>query len=93
MPRLCVPGSSKVFNKGWIEVLEAVNMVELSEMVVIAALMREETRKSHYRTDFPKRDNLNWLKNIIIKKEGDKMVFDTVAPVITKLRPSEKEEI
>jgi succinate dehydrogenase/fumarate reductase flavoprotein subunit len=93
VPRLCAPGSSKVFNKGWIEALEAVNMVELSEMVVRAALIREETRKSHYRTDFPKLDNLNWLKNIIIKKEGNKMGFDTAAPVITKLRPSEREEI
>ncbi len=87
LPRLCVPAPSEVFNKGLVEALEAINQVDLAEMIIRAALMREESRKSHYRTDFPKLDNLNWLKNIIIKKEGDRIVFTTTPPVITKLKP------
>jgi succinate dehydrogenase/fumarate reductase flavoprotein subunit len=92
LPRICVPDSSRVFNKGWIEAFEATNLLELSEMAIRAAIMREETRKSHYRTDFPKRDDKKWLKNIIVKKEGEKMVFTTASPVITRLKPPEEEE-
>jgi fumarate reductase (CoM/CoB) subunit A len=92
LPRICVPDPSVVFNKGLVEALEATNMLELSEMAIRAALMREETRKSHYRTDFLKRDNKKWLKNIIIKKEGEKMVFNSVPPVMTELKPPEGEE-
>jgi succinate dehydrogenase/fumarate reductase flavoprotein subunit len=90
LPRLCVPDPSRVLNKGLSEALEAMNMVELSEMIIRAALMREESRKSHYRLDFPERDDRNWRKNIIIKESQGEMTFTTVPPVITRLRPPEE---
>ena len=93
LPRICVPDSSRIFNKGLIEGLEATHMLELSEMTVRAAIMREETRKSHYRTDFPKRDDKKWLKNIVISKKDGKMLFTTILPVITKLVPPKEEEV
>jgi succinate dehydrogenase/fumarate reductase flavoprotein subunit len=93
LPRICIPDSSRIFNKGLIEGLEATNMLELSEMTVRAAIMREETRKSHYRTDFPKRDDKKWFKNIVISKKEGKMLFTAVPPVITKLVPPKEEEV
>ena len=93
LPRLSVPGSSRIFNMGWVEALEAVNMVDLSEMIVQSALLREESRMSHYRSDFPERDNRNWLKNIIIKNQNDTMVFVPSPPVITRMRPPVEEKI
>ena len=67
-------------------------MVELSEMVITAALMREETRKSHYRIDFPARNDKEWLRNIILKKEDGSTVLTTTSPVMTKVTPAENEE-
>lgn len=87
LPMLCVAGSSKAYNKGLIDALEAMNMAAASEMVLRSALMREESRKAHYRSDFPKRDNARWLRNIVIKKRGVKMEITTAAPVITKMAP------
>jgi succinate dehydrogenase/fumarate reductase flavoprotein subunit len=55
--------------------------------------MREESRKSHYRSDFPKSDNRKWLRNIVIKKEKGDMTLTTVPPVVTKLKPADEEEI
>ena len=89
LPNLCICDSSRILSKGLTEALEAKNMVELSEMILRAALMREESRRSHYRTDFPKSDNLKWLRNIIIKKETGGMTFTTVPPVMTKIKPPE----
>ena len=93
LPGLCIPGSSRILNKGLSEALEAKNMVEVSEMILRAALMREESRKSHYRTDFPKSDNRKWLRNIVIKKEKGDMTFTTAPPVMTKLKLAAEEEI
>jgi len=91
LPRVCVPGPSRVFNKGLVEALEAINMADLAEMIIRAALMREESRRSHYRTDFPELDDGTWLRNITIKKEKGEMTFTSIPPVITKMKPPEKE--
>jgi fumarate reductase (CoM/CoB) subunit A len=87
--RVCVPEPSKTYNKGIIEALEVMNMVQIAEMVAGSALMREESRKSHFRSDFPERDNVNWLKNIVIEKQGEDMVFKTEEPILTTMRPVE----
>jgi succinate dehydrogenase/fumarate reductase flavoprotein subunit len=52
------------------------NMLILSEMVCRSALLRTESRGSHFRSDFPQEDNANWLKNIVIRKENDEMVVE-----------------
>jgi fumarate reductase (CoM/CoB) subunit A len=93
LPRLCVPGSSKVFNMGLVEAFEAMNMTEIAEMVIKASLMRQESRGSHYRTDFLKLDNKNWAKNIIISEDKGKMTLTTAPPVVTRMPPIDEEEI
>ncbi len=50
---------------------EAVNFVTSVELAYNAALFREESRTYHYRVDFPYRDDVNWLKWVIIKS-GEK---------------------
>ena len=87
IPRLYCSGESLVFNKGCVEALESLHMTYISEMVIRSALMREETRKSHYRTDFPKRDNQNWLKNISIIKDGDNISFQICPSCYYKVKP------
>lgn len=64
--------------------LELQNMLLLSEMICRAALMRTESRGSHYRTDYPEEDNTNWLKNIILCKEGERMALKSV-PVSSEM--------
>jgi succinate dehydrogenase/fumarate reductase flavoprotein subunit len=51
--------------------LETLNMIDVSEIVIRASLMRTESRGAHYREDYPKQDDENWLKNIIFCKEQD----------------------
>jgi succinate dehydrogenase / fumarate reductase flavoprotein subunit len=59
------------FNPGWHEALALRNLLITSEAVAQAALMREESRGAHTRTDYPdERDG--WLKyNIVIKKNDE----------------------
>jgi L-aspartate oxidase len=48
-------------------ITEIKNMLTLSNMVVKAALLREESRGAHYRSDFPNLDDKNWQKNIVFR--------------------------
>jgi succinate dehydrogenase/fumarate reductase flavoprotein subunit len=48
------------------QVVKLNNMLTVSEMVCSAALMRTESRGSHYRTDYAEEDDKEWLKVIEI---------------------------
>ncbi len=51
-----------------LEALQVRNMLIVSEIIIKAALFREESRGAHFREDFPE-TNPSWRKNIIISKE------------------------
>ena len=50
-----------VWNTDLIEALELKNMLALSHVTTSASLFREESRGSHYRYDFPERDDDKWM--------------------------------
>jgi succinate dehydrogenase/fumarate reductase flavoprotein subunit len=54
-------------------VLELRSRLIVSEMVCRASLAREESRGCHFRSDFPRENNSEWLKNILITRCGDNM--------------------
>jgi len=65
---------------------EAKSMAICAEMTFRAALMRTESRGSHFREDYPERDDQNWLKWIIIKQEAGKMTVSTEPVPIDKYK-------
>lgn len=52
---------SNAFNTARIEALELQNLFEVAEATAIAADERTESRGAHSRSDFPDRDDENWL--------------------------------
>jgi succinate dehydrogenase / fumarate reductase, flavoprotein subunit len=54
---------------------EAKSALLVSEAVIKGALMRQESRGAHYRSDFPERNDRKWKANIFCRKEGEKMVL------------------
>lgn len=57
---------SRQFNElaGW----QLQNMLLVAELMIDAALAREESRGVHLRTDFPEMDNLHWLRHITFRR-------------------------
>jgi succinate dehydrogenase/fumarate reductase flavoprotein subunit len=53
--------------------IETKNMVLSAEMKLRASLFRTESRGTHYREDYPRRDDPNWLAWIKIKEENSEM--------------------
>ena len=52
-------------NPGLNEVYRVTKMLKLALCVAKGALQRTESRGAHYREDYPKRDDLHWLKRTI----------------------------
>ncbi|SFD35530.1 succinate dehydrogenase / fumarate reductase flavoprotein subunit/fumarate reductase flavoprotein subunit [Bacillus sp. OV194] len=69
----CTVSGEKEYNLSWHEVLNVKNMVQIARMITLAAYTRNESRGSHYRSDFPVTDNENWYKNIFMKKDGEQI--------------------
>jgi len=46
------------------------DMLLYAEAILAAAIARTESRGSHYRTDYPERDDANWLKTTLAKFDG-----------------------
>ncbi|MGH7205371.1 MAG: FAD-binding protein [Nitrospiraceae bacterium] len=55
----------KIFNTDLVQALESQALLEVAETIVAGALAREESRGAHYRSDFPRRDDANWLKHTL----------------------------
>ncbi len=61
----------RAYNVAWQESLNIRNLVTVAKMVADSALLREESRGSHYRSDFAETNNEDWLKNIFAIKGDD----------------------
>ena len=55
--------------------LEVKSSLVVSEAIIRSALMRQESRGAHYRSDFPKLDDKKWKVNIYCRAEGKDMVL------------------
>lgn len=53
--------------------LETRNMILNAEMKLKASLFRTESRGTHYREDYPRRDDPTWLAWILLKEENSEM--------------------
>lgn len=66
-------GNLKPDREKILEALEVENLLEVAEIIVSAALIRQESRGSHYREDHPRVDNVNWNRVISIRPSGKEM--------------------
>ena len=62
---------SRVFNTELLAALEADNLLRLAETVLHAARRRTESRGAHLRSDFPERDDAQWLTHQLVSMRGD----------------------
>ena len=49
------------------------NLLDVAEVIIRAATMRTESRGSHYRADYPERDDAQWLTNLFVTREGGEL--------------------
>jgi succinate dehydrogenase / fumarate reductase flavoprotein subunit len=76
--RVFIGDKSKVFNTARVEAMELENLVETAMATVVSAEARKESRGAHARSDFPERDDKNWMKHTLWFKEGNRLDYKPV---------------
>jgi len=65
---------SREYNPGWHTAIDLRSLLIVSEATARAALERTESRGGHTRSDYPDSDEKQAREQIVIKKDGDRMV-------------------
>jgi succinate dehydrogenase / fumarate reductase flavoprotein subunit len=81
-----------VFNQDVLGAIELGYMLDAAEAMVVAALERKESRGAQFRTDYPERNDAEWLKHIDISRGEDGAPKVSYSPVtITQWQPEERK--
>jgi len=80
-----------IFNTELIAALELECTLDVAETVARSALAREESRGSHTRTDFPKRDDARFLKHSLAYRTPDGPRIEYLPATITRWPPEERK--
>src|ERR1700744_2615473 len=71
-PTASIDDRGTVFNQDVIGAIELGYMLDVAEATVVGALERKESRGAQFRTDFPERNDAEWLKHIDITLSADR---------------------
>ncbi|MFB6491410.1 MAG: succinate dehydrogenase/fumarate reductase flavoprotein subunit, partial [Thermoproteus sp. AZ2] len=82
--KIRIVDGSRVYNQNLKDALELDGMIDVALAIALGALARQESRGAHYRLDYPKRDDANWLKHTLAYFRGDEMELSYVPVRITK---------
>ncbi|ALG28246.1 succinate dehydrogenase flavoprotein subunit [Glutamicibacter halophytocola] len=95
---ISVQDKGKRFNLDLLEAIELGFLLDLAEVITVAALHRKESRGGHYREDFPDRDDENFMKHSMSYRDGEAVTEDikgirmeTKPVVFTRYQPMERK--
>ena len=75
---------NRQYNNGWHTAMDLPNLLDVSEAITRAALLRKESRGAQFREDFPEKDP-EWGKyNIVVRRgsEGEMVVDKRPVPIM-----------
>jgi len=87
MRNAVVEDKDRVYNTDLVSALELDFMLDVAETIAYAALARKESRGAHSRTDYPKRDDVGFLKHLVVYATGTVPRIDTMPVTITRWKP------
>jgi fumarate reductase flavoprotein subunit len=88
---IIISDHSHTFNTELTAAFELSYMLDVAETIIQCALNREESRGSHQRTDFPKRDDEKFLAHSLVYRNADGTTRVEYLPVtITRWPPAER---
>jgi fumarate reductase flavoprotein subunit len=88
---LALEDSSHVFNTEILQALELGNMLDVAEAIAVAAVARKESRGAHACSDFPKRNDQQYLHHSMMYFGAAGPRLDKKAVTITRFQPEERK--
>ena len=86
-----VDDRGRIFNMEMIHAFELDFMLDVAESVAFSALMREESRGAHFRTDFPRRDDKSFLMHQLLYHTPQGPRLEKLAVNLTRWQPTERK--
>ncbi|QGG49297.1 succinate dehydrogenase flavoprotein subunit [Heliorestis convoluta] len=87
--KIGLPDAARHDNQSAIFTRHLWNMLELARAITVGALLRNESRGSHYKPEFPERDDEKFLKTTMARwtAEGPNITYEDVDVSLIKPRP------
>ncbi|MBI4333188.1 MAG: FAD-binding protein [Chloroflexi bacterium] len=79
-----------------VKLREVDNLLLLANLTFLSALERKESRHSHYRQEYPFRDDVDWLKWVVMKNTGEKGIQIRTEPLAMErysVKPEPRQRI
>lgn len=86
-----VEDESRIYNTNLLAIVEAINLLDLAEVIVAGGLARTESRGAHSRRDFTERDDVNWCKHTLAYHTPEGPRLDYIPVNITMWQPVERK--
>lgn len=89
--RINVSDTTYTFNTELIGAIELSYVLDVADAIIASALSRRESRGAHQRTDYPERDDRQFLAHSLCLRKGDEAPRVEYSPVtITRWPPGER---
>ena len=85
---MTVQDKGQVFNTDLVQALELECLLDVAETIVTSALARQESRGAHYRSDYPVRDDRQWLKHSLIRRTPGGTALTHEPVTVTRFPPA-----
>jgi len=76
--RTAIKDRSRTFNTARVEALELDNLIETAKATIVSAAARRESRGAQARSDYPDRNDTEWLKHTLWHREGNRLAYKPV---------------
>jgi len=86
-----VDDRAREYNTNFTNVMELDSMFRVAEVVLVGAINRRESRGGHARTDYPKRDDANFLHHTLAYYDTAEPIMKTFPVTITNYQPVERK--
>ena len=79
------------FNYELLHVVELESLLALSEIIARGALARQESRGSHFRLDYPVRNDSQWLKHTVATLDGSQIAISYKEVDVSLYEPKDRD--
>ncbi len=84
-----VPGGNRSYNVSWHDWMNIKSLISVSQVIVEAALARQDSRGAHFREDFPQTGALPGSTYTVVRQRGEQLELTREAVQFTRVRPGE----
>jgi succinate dehydrogenase / fumarate reductase flavoprotein subunit len=89
---VAISDKGKRFNSDLLEAIELGFLIDLAQVLVVGARARNESRGGHFREDYPRRDDVNFMRHTMAYREPSGDIRLDYKPVVqTRYQPMERK--